>query len=205
MAEHHKVQPTTGHYENPDQPTISHYETPDQPTTDHYETPDKPTTDHYETPDLPTTTGTNTKDTSDLPRQFQNPVYGNEEKEPAVTDNHYSTVGEAPKEPERRFDNPIYGDDLQSNVYSQTTHTSTTTTTTTTQEQPGPLEPAPQYSTLESGPHYEMPGDGQAIGNGGSNQLYDDTVVPTASGHAPSAAIYNELEEHNYSVLERNH
>ena len=155
------------------------------------------------------------------PRQFVNPVYGEGEArttgqatsttaptgEGPEGSHYYSAVGTTTsKEPDRRFDNPIYGDDLQSNVYSQTSHATAPPTT----HQQADI-PNSQYGVLDpqtSNPHYEMPHNqtgGPKENNGVPNHLYGNTAAPPLTNSAPSTAIYSELEGHNYSVLENNH
>ncbi len=194
-------------------PPISFYTDASRLVADHYEMPDQRSSSEEKFPD---------------PRQFLNPVYGSESSPdgelPSSTaaaatavpqpgeeldDHQYSSVTEVEQEADRKFNNPIYGDDLQSNVYSQTSHM-TAHPATQPQAQVRPLEPNAQYGSLET--PAEMPPDsnGHVVVSGGRNDGfpkhdYEDADAPPSSAPAPSEAIYNEIEEHNYSMLENNH
>lgn len=156
------------------------------------------------------------------PRQYVNPVYGNEEDvmlleksvapapalaaETAETAEtvEYSTIDQPQysvlnrKTDEHKFDNPIYGDEMASNVYSVTSHSANPQAST------AESAPESEYNTLE-GPQYEMP---FSVGNGQSKTVsasphYEEADVLPEPDPVPSATIYSEIEEHDYSVLQQ--
>lgn len=152
------------------------------------------------------------------PRQYVNPVYGNEEDvmlleksvapapAPAAETAEYSTIDQPQysilnrKTDEHKFDNPIYGDEMASNVYSVTSHSQTADPQASTAESGAESE----YNTLE-GPQYEMP---FSVGNGQSKTVsasphYEEADVLPKPDPVPSATIYSEIEEHDYSVLQQ--
>lgn len=141
--------------------------------------------------------------------EFDNPIYGDE-----ITSNVYSHTthngnshGQQPQvDANMTFDDATYshmpgpdgGANVQGHLYSHTSHNPRTV-------EPQGASPGAQYDSIEAAdsmPRYETPSTAGPHVDIGSR--YKQADVELTTDPAPSAAIYSELEEHEYSTLETN-